>query len=152
SLIELRREELALKRGEALPAAPARARLASEPAPAAPAASEVTMPKAPDPQWTEVLDTLYSELTKPADDWDTPGLAAWLETIVLAADPDGPITLYDRVLPMIDAPERLVRISIKAIDPRFASDEAWPGVLALFDFIRKQEADEEGEAEREAKS
>src|SRR5207247_1463735 len=81
SLIELRREELALKRGEPLPPAPARPRLPSEPTPTAvsPGATEGAMPKN-DAQWTEVLDTLYAELTKPADDRDTPGLAAWLET------------------------------------------------------------------------
>lgn len=80
----------------------------------------------------EILDAVLEELTKPVAERDLPGVAAFLESIVLNEAGD---TFLDRLAPLARTPDRLAKLSARLIDPRFSEPDAWPGVRALLDHL-----------------
>jgi hypothetical protein len=89
----------------------------------------------------EILDTLVAELSKPKESRDIPGIAGFLDSMVVSGNGT---SFLDRFVPLARTPETLARLSVKLIDPRLASGSAWDGVRDLLVYVRGSETSQEG--------
>jgi hypothetical protein len=89
----------------------------------------------------EILDALVAELSKSKEGRDIPGIAGFLDSVVVSGNG---ATFLDRFAPLARTPEALARLSIKLIDPRLGSGSAWDGVRDLLVHVRGTETFREG--------
>ncbi len=90
-----------------------------------------------------LFDALVTELSKPQEARDLPGVAAFLDSVTW--DASG-ATLFDRVVSIARSPEALARASLKLLDPRLVEGAAWEGMKKLLPHV-KEEAEKGGETQ-----
>lgn len=87
--------------------------------------------------FAEMMAAFHSELAKPMEDRNIPGLATWLQSVLVGAD----VSLYDRLVPIARSPEHLAALSLRA-DPGLAvllQPQYAEGLKELFEHIRVEE-------------
>ncbi len=100
-------------------------------------------PVAMNPAIKGLFDALVTELSKPQEARDLPGVAAFLDSVTW--DASG-ATLFDRVVSIARSPEALARASLKLLDPRLVEGAAWEGMKKLLPHV-KEEAEKGGETQ-----